>query len=90
MLKGHMDQTRSNAQSTKQTYALSVTATNITKAVPEAPPSVEDESQSDSHPPQDHIILPGAKTHFLFATIHDARGQIYTDQPGRFLVSSSK
>eukprot|EP00978_Attheya_sp_CCMP212_P022995 scaffold69577_cov29-Attheya_sp.AAC.1 len=89
MLKGHLDQTRSNAQSTKRTYA-SATAANITEAVPEASPPVEDESQSDSHPPQDHTILPGAKTHCLFATIHDARGQIYTDQPGRFLVSSSK
>eukprot|EP00978_Attheya_sp_CCMP212_P006284 scaffold14236_cov54-Attheya_sp.AAC.6 len=89
MLKGHLDQTRSNAQSTKRTYA-SATAANITEAVPEAPPPVEDESQSDSHLPQDHTILPGDKTHFLFATIHDARGQIYTDQPGSFLVSASK
>eukprot|EP00978_Attheya_sp_CCMP212_P005327 scaffold11894_cov53-Attheya_sp.AAC.5 len=91
MLKGHLDQTRANAQSSKRTYA-SAAAANITKAVPEALlPSVNDESQSDFHPPQDHTILLGAKTHFLFTTIHDARGQIYTDdQPGRFLVSSSK
>jgi hypothetical protein len=34
-------------------------------------------------------LLAGQHTHTLFASIHEATGQIYTDQPGRFLVAST-
>jgi hypothetical protein len=87
MLKGHLDQTRSNAQSTKKTYAAAAAA-NLTDTIPSPP--VDEEAVLDSHPTQDPTSLPGAKSHFLYATIHNAQGQIYTDQPGRFLVASSK
>eukprot|EP00978_Attheya_sp_CCMP212_P008992 scaffold21179_cov47-Attheya_sp.AAC.3 len=89
MLKGHLDQTRSNARSTK-TYATEAAA-NITETInnPTVPPVCVEETQAESHPPQDSAILPGSKTHAMFAAVHDARGQIYTDQPGRFLVALS-
>eukprot|EP00978_Attheya_sp_CCMP212_P042397 scaffold257717_cov58-Attheya_sp.AAC.2 len=32
--------------------------------------------------------VPGQRTNFMFAAIHEAKGQIFTDQPGRFLVAS--
>jgi hypothetical protein len=88
MLKGHLDQTRANDHSTQPPRTYAAAAANVVEASPE-PQDLEAEAQADSHPTQDVSILPGAKTHFLFATIHDAKGQIYTDQPGRFLIASS-
>jgi hypothetical protein len=88
MLKGHLDQTRSNAQSTK-TYAAAAANITDTIASPTVTTGYVEETQAESHPPQDPTSLPGSKTHFMYAAVHDAQGQIYTDQPGRFLVSSS-
>jgi hypothetical protein len=88
MLKGRLDQTWSNAQSTK-TYAAAAANITDTIASPNVPPGYVEESQAKSHPPQDPTSLPGSKTHFMYAGVHDAQGQIYTDQPERFRVSSS-
>jgi hypothetical protein len=35
------------------------------------------------------LDVPGQRTHWIFAAIHETKGQIFTDQPGRFLVASS-
>jgi hypothetical protein len=94
-LKGHMDQTRANAQSTKrpqipahllnpQEHPPSAAAANVT----DVPPSTTE--VDDSHPPaMGGSDTPGKRTHHMFASLHDAKGQIFTDQPGRFLVPSS-
>jgi hypothetical protein len=95
-LKGHMDQTRANAQSTKRpqipvhllqptiAHPPSAAAANITQ-VPALIPELD-----ETHPPaMGGNDVPGQRTHHMFAAIHDAKGQIFTDQPGRFLVPSS-
>eukprot|EP00978_Attheya_sp_CCMP212_P042956 scaffold271738_cov67-Attheya_sp.AAC.1 len=98
-LKGHLDQTRANAQSTRQAPKIpahllqpvahrpSAAAANVTETI--SSPSTLQESD-ESHPPaMGGVDIPGQRTHFLFAAIHDAKGQIFNDQPGRFLVPSS-
>jgi hypothetical protein len=34
------------------------------------------------------LDVPGQRTHWIFAAIHETKGQIFTDQLGRFLVAS--
>jgi hypothetical protein len=92
MLKGHLDQTRANAHSTKplppsilQTAKFPAAAAASATATPTSPNNDLD----SHHPAQDTTLLAGQRTHTLFAVIHEATGQIYTDQPGRFLVAST-
>ena len=74
MIKGHLDQQRKNIKSTKPKRS---------KATPKLLPG-DDETEQDFHPvPAQH------RTNLVYAECHDITGQIFSDQPGRFLVSSS-
>ena len=73
MIKGHLDQQRKNIRSTKPKRS----AANPVKL-----PGT-DETELDRHPaPIEH------RTNFVFADCQPITGQIFSDQPGRFLVSS--
>lgn len=75
MVKGHMDQTRKNQQSTKPKP----------NANPPKPPQAADED--DAFPPSDPS---NSRTHHCFAAlIQPATGQIHTDQTGKFIVASN-
>jgi hypothetical protein len=106
MLKGHLDQTRANSNSTKRlppsilipsdypaaAAAFAIAATSPTTGADAAASTIDSttlDDTTDSHPVQDSTLLPGQRTHSIFAAIHEATGQIYTDQPGCFLVASS-
>ena len=73
MIKGHLDQQRKNIRSTKPKRSM---------AAPKSLPGV-DETEQDLHPAQHQ-----QRTNYVFADCHDITGQIFSDQPGRFLVSS--
>ena len=73
MIKGHLDQQRKNIRSTKPKRSM---------ATPKSLPGV-DETEQDLHPAQHQ-----QRTNYVFADCHDITGQIFSDQPGRFLVSS--
>ena len=73
MIKGHLDQQRKNIKSTKPKRSM---------AKPRFLPG-EDETEQDLHPAQHEH-----RTNYIYADCHDITGQIFSDQPGRFLVSS--
>ena len=73
MIKGHLDQQRKNIRSTKPKRSM---------ATPKSLPGV-DETEQDLHPAQHQ-----QRTNYVFADCHDITGQIFSDQPGRFLASS--
>ncbi|EEC46594.1 predicted protein [Phaeodactylum tricornutum CCAP 1055/1] len=75
MIKGHLDQQRANLRSTKLSPACSPLSTE--------PPAI---AVPDLDPPDAHPI---ARTHHVFVAHQRVTGQIYTDQPGRFLTPSS-
>jgi hypothetical protein len=93
-LKGHMDQTRANAQSTKRpqipahllnpsAHPPSAAGANITAI------STPTQELEDSHPPaMGGADTLGQRTHNMFASLHEAKGQIFTDQPGRLILSA--
>ena len=89
MLKGHLDQTRANAQSTRP--AIHVPRSLMPAAAAACITAKDLAEEFDSHPPsiEGPADVPGQRTHYMYAAIHDAKGQIFTDQPGRFLVASS-
>ena len=76
MAKGHLDQKRANAQSTK---------------LPDPPmdPSLAQpgETPLESCPPT--TDPPAIRTHFVYADCHPVTGQVYSDQTGRFLQAST-
>jgi hypothetical protein len=78
MIKGHMDQARKNQRSTKPAPA---------PAPPVAPIPLADIDTDDPFP----ISEPGnARTRFCYASVFKpAKGQIYLDQTGKFVVASS-
>ena len=79
MIKGHMDQARKNQRSTKIAP---------TSAKPDTPvPSNEALANDVPFPTSE----PGnTRTHVCFAAVFEpAKGQIYSDQTGRFVVASS-
>jgi hypothetical protein len=78
MIKGHMDQARQNQRSTKDSPVPSP---------PVAPIPVADTGTDDPFP----VSEPGnARTHFCYASVFTpAKGQIYSDQTGKFVVASS-
>eukprot|EP00978_Attheya_sp_CCMP212_P035434 scaffold154321_cov49-Attheya_sp.AAC.2 len=60
MLKGYLDQTRANAQSTRPPRTYVAAAANVIESTQAPDPQVlEAEVQADSHPNQDSNILPG-------------------------------
>ena len=73
MIKGHLDQQRKNLRSTKPKRAVATR-----KLLPG-----NDETEQDLHPAQHQH-----RTNYVYADCHDITGQIFSDQPGRFLVSS--
>jgi hypothetical protein len=75
MVKGHLDQSRKNQQSTK----VSSKPTSPTNHIPD--------SHTDDCFPQSE--RPNERTHFCYTTIMEPTGQIYTDQTGKFVVPSS-
>ncbi|EEC45165.1 predicted protein [Phaeodactylum tricornutum CCAP 1055/1] len=75
MVKGHLDQQRANLRSTK----LPPVGSPITTEPPAA--AVPDLDPPDAHPV--------TRTHHVFVAHQRVTGQIYTDQPGRFLTPSS-
>ncbi|EEC47130.1 predicted protein [Phaeodactylum tricornutum CCAP 1055/1] len=75
MIKGHLDQQRANLRSTKLFPVVPPTTTT--------PPA---DPEPDLDPPATHPI---ARTHHVFVAHQRVTGQIYTDQPGRFLTPSS-
>ena len=81
MIKGHLDQTRQHQRSTKR-----VPAPPMCPSANLSPLSLSDDPTADTFPaaPKD-----GARTHFCYAAVHQATGQIYTDQTGRFVTPSS-
>ena len=89
MIMGHLDQNRKNKRSTK------VTPPNVPTAQPTDPTSSaalpntaeQDETPTDVHPPQTNP--PALKSHHLYTDCEATTGQIFTDQPGRFITPSS-
>jgi hypothetical protein len=77
MLKGHLDQQRSNQHSTQ----------------PPKPPTSEsptpDTTELSNTTPATPSEAPLKRSHFVFADCQPLTGQIYTDQTGRFLPPSS-
>jgi hypothetical protein len=76
MVKGHLDQSRKNQQSTK-------TNPNIIAPDPQDPGNRE--VHLDQVPPH----LPTA-TDACYAAIFEPTGQVYSDQTGKFVVASSR
>jgi hypothetical protein len=80
-VKGHLDQQRANLRSTKPKPppppGLPAPPSNDVKTSP----SLTDDAL-DLNP------APEQRTHHLYAAIHEATGQIYTDQTGRFVTPS--
>jgi hypothetical protein len=77
MVKGHLDQTRKNQQSTKKT-------------APKAPHLIEPDIPTKALDTDD--MSPAAITQrsdTCFCSVMEPTGQIYTDQTGRFVVPSS-
>jgi hypothetical protein len=83
--KGHLDQTRKNARSTKQP------TTPLLPDQPTSNPCIPDTLESNPHTPQSNPEQEpnNACTNTMFATI-ESTGKIYTDQTGRFPVTSSR
>ena len=84
-----MEQKRDNNQSAQPpTYDDAATACLSQAPVPSHTlvPGVLDAQESHTTPYT--FILPGSKNHFLFAAIHDSKGQIFTDKTVRFLLVS--
>jgi hypothetical protein len=75
-VKGHLDQQRANLRLTKPLPPPSA-----------LPPHPLTESPQDLCPPT--TTPPAGRTHHVFAAHQRVTGQIYTDQPGRFLTPSS-
>ena len=84
MIKGHLDQQRANLRSTKPKSKIDApdTAFSATIAAEE-----QEQLRNDMSPPA--TDPPALKTHYLYAFCVTATGQIYTDQTGRFLCTSS-
>jgi hypothetical protein len=74
MTKGHLDQTRQNQRSMKPPT-----------------PIITPDDDDTCLPPDNEFMPTGipSKTHHCFATIIEPTGQIYTDQTGRFVSTSS-
>lgn len=79
MIKGHMDQARKNQRST--TKSAPITSPQV------APMPLDGVTNDDPFP----ISEPGnARTDFCYASVFEgAKGQIYSDQTGKFVVASS-
>ena len=78
MIQGHLDQQRTNLQST-QTNSTTRTPTTVT----ESQPHLIQDTATDS------MIPAPLRTHTIFADCHLMTGKIATNMTGRFLVSSS-
>ncbi|KAI2511195.1 hypothetical protein MHU86_3160 [Fragilaria crotonensis] len=78
MIKGHLDQSRTNQHSTKPA---------IPGDVPPSPEASDDDTLLASFPPSDPT---NDRTHHCFAAVFEpASGQIHTNPTGRFIVASS-
>ena len=82
MIKGHLDQQRSNLRSTKE-KPLAETSEESAKD------TKNDEEQQDVSPGATMTEPVSEKTHYLYAYCEPATGQVYTDQTGRFLTTSN-
>ena len=76
MVKGHLDQQRTNVQST-QPKDVSVTPT---------PDSSPDQYEDDLNPAAEEPLA--LNSHFLYAACETITGKVFTDQTGRFLTAS--
>ena len=78
MVKGHLDQTRKNQRSTKSTPPLP----------PLPSPETEISDEDAVFPCSDPAT--NTRTHHCYAAVVEpSRGQIYSDQTGKFVVASS-
>jgi hypothetical protein len=79
MIKGHLDQSRKNQDSTKP--------------MPKSTPVFTELTPKPTSEPDDNIVppspMPNKHTHFCYAVIMEPTGQVYTDQTGRFVTPSS-
>jgi hypothetical protein len=79
MVKGHLDQSRKNQNSTKK--------------ITSSPSDLSPDSTTEEHQPADAFPLsdPGnVRSHQCFAAVFEpATGQIHSDQTGKFIVASS-
>ena len=81
MLNSQTDQTHANNQPNQPQNYEATTASSLTQAsVPEPALNTDFFVTQDSHTTPDTFRLPGRKTHFLFAAIHDSKGQIFNDK----------
>jgi hypothetical protein len=87
MVKGHLDRTRKNVRSTKgiePTFELEM------EPVPaEIPAKVAETIPEASETFPTSTSLKNKRTNLCYAAIHDAQGQVFSDQSGRFLIPSS-
>jgi hypothetical protein len=77
MIKGHLDQARSNAQSTKP---------KVVYILPKTQASPASTTPDDSSLPADPSSL---RTHHIYASYQPITGQIFSDPTGRFILPSS-
>jgi hypothetical protein len=77
MIKGHLDQARSNAHSTKPKSVLFLPGA-------QAPPTAT--APEDSSTPADPSSL---RTHHIYASFQPITGQIFSDPTGHFILPSS-
>ena len=91
MIKGHLDQQRSNLQSTKRRndkYAYNLANAGPPPTPPDDNSATDNALLDDYHPPS---TSPAAiRTHHIYTDFADATGQIFTDLTGRFIQPSSQ
>ena len=84
MVKGHLDQTRKNTQSTQMKTPV---ASNSSPAAPSTVPIAELEAiLADAFPPLTDEL---ERSHYCFTCLMEVTGQVATDLTGRFIVPSS-
>jgi hypothetical protein len=85
MVKGHLDQQRSNLQSTNPTPKSVTNNTPDSTTKPFSSTTDPDDEFLDYHP-----TSPSLRTHHLYVDFAHVSGQIFTDQTGRFLHPSTR
>ena len=81
MIKGHLDQQRANLRSTKPKPIDNNQATTASDVQWQ-----EEEEEDAIHVATDP---PASKTQYLYAKCETTTGKVFTDQTGRFLVTSA-
>ena len=87
MIKGHLDQTRSNLRSTKPKPLSELDPEDDSS--PENGKRKEEEEEDEDEMSPAATEPPALKTQYVYAKCETTTGKIFTDQTGRFLTTST-